>query len=155
MCIGKIRNSLTFAEFLWILGISGLTNPRSPIRGIFQALAIDGKQSSDFRKKILCTICRHRSEQWFIISNGWYIRLTGCCVAQIWHSCLPIVSSYAICRPQPSSQSPSEICVISFVFPSLLPMDLGGHHLPSSILARRAWPRKSLRDQSTEPFSLK
>ena len=70
MCIGKIRNSLTIVEFLSILCISWLTNPRSPIRGFLKALSIDGIESSDFRKKILCTICRHVSEQWFIISNG-------------------------------------------------------------------------------------
>ena len=40
-------------------------------------------------------------------------------------------------------------------FPSWFEMPLGSHHCPSSILARRAQPRKSLRGQGIGPFSLK
>jgi len=83
MCIGKIRNSLTIVEFLSILCISWLTNPRSPIRGFLKALSIDGIESSDFRKK-----------KYYVRFVGMYqsngllyqmvdIRLTGCAMVQI------------------------------------------------------------------------
>jgi hypothetical protein len=80
------------------------------------------------------------------------IRLIGCGMVQIWHPCLPIMSSYAICRPQPSSQSLGEIYVVPFVCPSLLQMALGSYRRPSSILARRAWTHKSLRVKVPDLF---
>ena len=52
ICLGKIRNSLTFVEYLRILGISGLTNLRSPIREFFRVLIVYGKQSSDYYEMV-------------------------------------------------------------------------------------------------------
>ena len=51
MYIGKIKNSLTILECPRNLCIYSLASPRSPIRGLFKALAIGGKQMSDFCKK--------------------------------------------------------------------------------------------------------
>jgi len=73
------------------------------------------------QKIILCTFCRIGTTIYYEMVD---IRLTGCGMGQIWHLCLPIVSSYAICRPQALWRSLGEIFFVPFVFPSLFQMSL-------------------------------
>ena len=154
ICLGKIRNSLTIVEYLRILGISELTNLRSPIREFFRVLIVYGKQSSYFCKKNICTFCRHGSKQQFIMK--WLILDL---LDVVWYKYgIHIFPSCHHMRYV--GRNHLESLLVKFFsfrlfFSSLFEMALGSHRRHSSILTRHAWPRKSLQGQGIRPFSLK
>ena len=75
MYIGKIKNSLTILECPRILCIYSLANPRSPIRGLFQVLAVDGKQPASLQKYYIRFVGMDRSK--CLLYQTIDIRLTG------------------------------------------------------------------------------
>ena len=105
------------------------------------------------KKQILCTFCRHGSEQWFIMK--WSILDLLDVVWSIYDiHVFPSCHHKRYVGRNVCDGLSHEIFFVPFVFPSWLEMALGSHQCPASILARRAQPRKSQQGQGIGPFSL-